>query len=124
MILNHVSIGTTKLSKAVVFYDSVLSTLSITRSHYIENVAAAYGEAFEFWVGYPCQGEATSGNGAHIAFNAPSKKAVDEFYATALALGGRCEGRPGLRPEYGEAYYAAFVRDLDGNKIEAVFLQK
>ncbi|GAB2647415.1 VOC family protein [Vibrio panuliri] len=120
MILNHVSIGTSDVVKAVNFYDSLLSTLAIKRTHYIENVAAAYGENFEFWVGSPYEGKATSSNGLHIAFNAPSKESVERFYAIAIALGGTCEGKPGFRPEYGEAYYAAFIRDLDGNKIEAV----
>ncbi|EHA1206468.1 VOC family protein [Vibrio alginolyticus] len=69
-----------------------------------------------------CERVANPSNGAHIAFNAPSKESVDLFYTTALELGGTCEGKPGLRPEYGESYYAAFVRDLDGNKIEAVTL--
>jgi catechol 2,3-dioxygenase-like lactoylglutathione lyase family enzyme len=122
MILNHVSVGACDIPKAVKFYDSVLSTLSIKRAHYIDNVAAAYGESFEFWVGSPCEGKATPSNGSHIAFNAPTKESVDQFYATAIALGGTCEGKPGLRPEYGETYYAAFVRDLDGNKIEAVIM--
>nr|MBF4359603.1 VOC family protein [Vibrio anguillarum] len=54
MILNHVSVGASDVVKAVGFYDSVLSTLSIKRAHYIENIAAAYGENFEFWVGSPC----------------------------------------------------------------------
>ncbi|MGL1014348.1 VOC family protein [Vibrio vulnificus] len=122
MILNHVSVGVSNVPSAVVFYDSVLSALSIKRAHYIENVAAAYGENFEFWVGCPCENAASSGNGTHIAFNAPNKEAVDQFYATALELGGECAGKPGLRPECGETYYAAFVRDVDGNKIEAVFM--
>ncbi|EIZ1411982.1 VOC family protein [Vibrio vulnificus] len=122
MILNHVSVGVSNVASAVAFYDSVLSALSVRRSHYIENVAAAYGENFEFWVGCPCENGASSGNGTHIAFNAPSKEAVDLFYATALELGGSCAGKPGLRPEYGETYYAAFVRDADGNKVEAVFM--
>ncbi|HAS6023919.1 TPA: DUF3265 domain-containing protein [Vibrio vulnificus] len=122
MILNHVSVGVSNVPSAVVFYDSVLSALSIKRAHYIENVAAAYGENFEFWVGSPCENAASSGNGTHIAFNAPNKEAVDQFYATALELGGECAGKPGLRPEYGETYYAAFVRDVDGNKLEAVFM--
>ncbi|EML0297236.1 VOC family protein [Vibrio parahaemolyticus] len=88
MILNHVSVGASDVVKAIGFYDSVLSTLSIKRAHYIENIAAAYGENFEFWVGSPCEGKATSSNGAHIAFNAPSKEAVDQFYASAIELGG------------------------------------
>ncbi|MFB9215245.1 VOC family protein [Vibrio sinaloensis] len=120
MILNHISLGTTNVERAVNFYDSVLASLSIQRSHYIEGVAAAYGEQFEFWVGAPCEGKATASNGAHVAFNAPSRASVDAFYNTALEMGATCEGKPGPRPEYGETYYAAFVRDLDGNKIEAV----
>ncbi|MFB1095398.1 VOC family protein [Vibrio diabolicus] len=122
MILNHVSVGVSNVASAVGFYDSILSALSIKRSHYIENVAAAYGENFEFWVGCPYENIASSGNGTHIAFNAPNQEAVDQFYATALELGGSCSGKPGLRPEYGETYYAAFVRDVDGNKLEAVFM--
>ncbi len=122
MILSHVSVGTNDVSLAVKFYDAVLSALSVKRAHYIDNVAAAYGEKFEFWVGSPCDGKASLGNGSHIAFQAPTKDAVDSFYFTALELGGSCEGKPGMRPEYGENYYAAFVRDLDGNKIEAVFM--
>lgn len=120
MILNHVSVGVANVSTAVQHYDLVLSTLSIQRTHYIENVAAAYGDRYEFWIGCPCENTASAGNGTHIAFNAPNKSAVEQFYAAALELGWACEGKPGLRPEYGETYYAAFVRDLDGNKIEAV----
>ncbi|GIU51705.1 glyoxalase [Shewanella sairae] len=120
MIINHVSLGVANVSLAIKFYDLVLLTLSIKRSHYIDNVAAAYGENLEFWIGCPCKDKPTQGNGTHIAFNAPNKDAVDLFYVTALELGGSCEGKPGLRPEYGANYYAAFVRDLDGNKIEAV----
>lgn len=119
MIIHHVSIGVADVAAAVTFYDSVLATLSIERVHYIENVAAAYGN-FEFWVGIPYQGEATPSNGAHWAFSAPSKEAVDQFYSIGIEQGGTCEGKPGLRPEYGETYYAAYIRDLDGNKIEAV----
>lgn len=122
MIINHVSVGASDVALAVKFYDSVLATLSISRAHYIDNVAAAYGDNFEFWVGCPCENQPSIGNGSHVAFNAPTKAAVDAFYRTAIEQGGRCEGKPGLRPEYGESYYAAFVRDLDGNKIEAVFM--
>ncbi|SDJ71411.1 VOC family protein [Microbulbifer yueqingensis] len=120
MILSHVSVGVGDVAAAVKFYDAVLATLSITRSHYEENVTASYGEALEFWVGTPCEGRPTAGNGVHVAFEAPDRKAVDEFYREALELGGRCAGKPGLRPEYSDSYYAAFVFDLDGNKIEAV----
>ncbi|WP_418642174.1 VOC family protein [Vibrio chaetopteri] len=120
MILNHVSVGVKNIESAVNFYDAVLETLSINRTHLIEGVAAAYGTNFEFWVGLPSEGHASNGNGTHIAFNACNREAVDNFYAIAVKLGAICEGKPGFRPEYGESYYAAFVRDLDGNKIEAV----
>lgn len=122
MLLNHVSVGTSNIKLAVEFYDKVFATLGIQRAHYIEDVAAAYGSNFEFWVGLPCENQAQAGNGTHIAFNAPSKAAVDEFYRVALEQGASCAGEAGPRPEYGESYYAAFVRDLDGNKIEAVHL--
>ncbi|ENM5760355.1 VOC family protein [Vibrio mimicus] len=120
MILNHVSVGTSDVVSAVKFYDAVLSTLSIQRSYYTENIGAAYGETFEFWVVRPCENAPSIGNGSHVAFNAPNQAAVDKFYLTAIEQGGSCAGKPGMRPEYSETYYAAFVRDLDGNKIEAV----
>jgi catechol 2,3-dioxygenase-like lactoylglutathione lyase family enzyme len=63
---------------------------------------------------------ATVGNGGHAAFNADSRAAVDKFHAAALAGGGTDEGRPGLRPHYNENYYGAYVRDPDGNKLQAV----
>src|ERR1700726_3385983 len=63
---------------------------------------------------------ATVGNGSMVAFSARSWKAVDDFYAAALANGGSCDGAPGLRLHYGPDFYAAFVRDLDGNKLAAV----
>lgn len=63
---------------------------------------------------------ATWGNGTHVAFQAESREVVDEFYAQALAHGGTDEGAPGLREHYGPNYYAAYVRDPDGNKLQAV----
>ncbi|MGY3687397.1 VOC family protein [Vibrio coralliilyticus] len=121
MIFNQISLGTNDVENASVFYDAVLSTLGISRSHTIDQVAVSYGEQFEFWVGLPLEGNGSSGNGTHVAFNAPSQGAVDTFYQVALQQGASCEGKPALRPEYGASYYAAYVRDLDGNKIEAVF---
>jgi predicted lactoylglutathione lyase len=69
----------------------------------------------------PVEGQPASvGNGVHIAFAAETRTMVDEFYRAALANGGSDAGPPGLRPEYDASYYGAFVRDPDGNKIEAV----
>ena len=59
-------------------------------------------------------------SGAHICLRAPDTAAVDAFHVAALKAGGRSDGAPGLRPQYHATYYAAFIRDLDGNRIEAV----
>ena len=120
-IINHLSIGTNRLDEAVAFYDAVLATVGATRQHEIPNFAVAYGKYFpEFWVQRPFNGEeATVGNGIHFSFLAISHDVVDEFYKVAIEAGGKNAGEPGLRPEYGPGYYAAYVYDLDGHKIEA-----
>jgi predicted lactoylglutathione lyase len=68
------------------------------------------------WLGVSDQ----PGSSVHLALTAPNRKAVDAFYAAAIAAGGRDNGKPGLRPDYHATYYAAFVIDLDGNNLEAV----
>ncbi|MFN3970826.1 MAG: hypothetical protein ACK4L4_05550 [Gemmobacter sp.] len=73
------------------------------------------------WVTRPFDGgPARAGNGAMVAFAAPGRAAVEAFHAAALAQGGADEGAPGLRPQYGAGFYAAYVRDPDGNKVAAV----
>jgi catechol 2,3-dioxygenase-like lactoylglutathione lyase family enzyme len=126
-MLHHVSVGVTDVERAAQFYDAVLKKLGFKRVMEIMPYGIAYGLAYgptkpQFWVQLPHdQGRASSGNGTHIAFNAGSRAAVNAFHAAALAAGGTDEGAPGTRPEYTPEYYGAFVRDLDGNKIEAVF---
>lgn len=122
-ILSHVSLGTNDYKRAKAFYDAVLATLQIKcMGDY--DVVAGYGrELPEFWIGQPHDGgRAAPGNGTHVCFSASSKEEVDAFHAQALVAGGSDDGPPGLRPEYMPNYYAAFVRDPDGNKIEAVAL--
>lgn len=121
-ILSHISIGTNDFERAVVFYDKVLATLGC-RQLMIHPGAVAYGRAFpEFWVQTPIDGNpATVGNGSHFGFIADSKEAVHAFHEAALASGGTDDGAPGPRADYGDAYYGCFVRDLDGNKIEATY---
>ncbi|HET8746343.1 MAG TPA: VOC family protein [Ramlibacter sp.] len=123
--LSHVSIGTNDFPRAKAFYDAVLATLQIECVADTED-GSGYGRRFpEFWVGFPHDGaEAAPGNGVHVCFNANSVAEVQAFHAKALELGAQDEGKPGLRREYADNYYAAFVRDLDGNKIEAVFFLK
>lgn len=119
--LSHISLGTNDLPRARKFYDAVLATLQIRCVMSFEQ-GAGYGRQFpEFWIQPPMNRQAANaGNGTHVCFNAASEEEVQAFHRKALELGGQDEGQPGLRPEYSEGYYAAFVRDLDGHKIEAM----
>ena len=123
--LSHVSIGTNDFPRAKAFYDAVLATLQVECLMDAED-GSGYGRRFpEFWVGFPFEGgDATPGNGVHVCFHANSAEEVRAFHAKALELGGQDEGKPGLRREYADNYFAAFVRAPDGNKIEAVFVLK
>lgn len=121
-IMSHISVGSNDYPRARAFYAAVLATVG---AHEImtHGDSVAFGKLFpEFWVGAPIDGApAGAGNGTHISFNAASKAEVDAFHAAALAAGGTDDGPPGYRPEYGKPYYGAFVRDLDGHKLEATF---
>lgn len=121
-IISHVSIGTNDFEKARAFYQQVLAALDIQILMDFPG-AVAFGRVYpEFWVQTPIDGKpATQGNGTHFSFVATNKEQVHAFYDAAIAAGATCDGPPGPRPEYSEAYYAAFVRDLDGHKIEAAF---
>jgi catechol 2,3-dioxygenase-like lactoylglutathione lyase family enzyme len=122
-MLHHVSIGVADVERAAQFYDAVLSKLGFNRVMEIMPYGIAYGLKFpQFWLQRPRDHNAPSaGNGAHIAFSANSKAAVNAFHAAAVNGGGSDDGAPGYRPQYTPEYYGAFVRDLDGHKIEAVF---
>lgn len=120
-VLSHVSLGTHDLERALAFYDVVMATLGCRRVAEHPG-AVAYGRRWpEFWVQIPIDGRpAAIGNGSHVGFLARSKDEVDAFHAAALAAGATDDGPPGPRAEYGARYYGAFVRDLDGHKIEAM----
>lgn len=121
-IISHVSLGVADVDKAAKFYDPVMAAIGSKRI--MEHPGAvAYGKVFpEFWIQIPFSGKpATVGEGVHIAFLTDGTKQVDAFYKAAMEAGATCDGPPGPRPDYGEPYYAAFVRDIDGNKIEAMF---
>jgi catechol 2,3-dioxygenase-like lactoylglutathione lyase family enzyme len=121
MIIHHISIGVRDLQKAIAFYDAVLSPLGAKRVVEVLPWAVAYGDdAPQFWVQVPIDGKTPSaGNGVHFCFHAVSRKAVEDFHRIALQQGGKDEGAPGPRKNYPPNYYGAFVRDLDGHKIEA-----
>lgn len=122
-MFSHVTVGTSKLTRALRFYDAALAPLGITRTNTFR-IAASYapegykGTNHPFWVVRPLDGQAaTAGNGVTVAFDAASRAAVDAFHQAALAAGGTCEGPPGLREHYHPNYYGAYVRDPDGNKV-------
>ena len=122
-MLHHVSIGVKDVKRAAKFYDPVLKALGYKRVMDAMPYGVAYGEGKdrpEFWIGKPHDGGLPSaGNGAHFGFVAKTKAAVLKFHAEALKAGGSNGGEPGPRPDYGYAYFGAFIYDLDGNKIEA-----
>jgi catechol 2,3-dioxygenase-like lactoylglutathione lyase family enzyme len=120
-MLHHVSLGTDDLQRARDFYDPVMRELGLRRTLDVED-AVGYGAGITaFSLNLPTDGApATPGNGVHVAFEVENRAVVDSFFRTALANGAVGEGEPGLRLQYDANYYAAFVRDPDGNKIEAV----
>lgn len=121
-IMAHVSIGSNQLELAVAFYDQVLATIGAVRIVEVPGIGVAWGKAFpEFWVQKPHDGQpAQTANGVHFAFLADSQAQVDAFYEAALGAGASCDGPPGPREAYSAAYYGCFLRDLEGNKIEAM----
>jgi catechol 2,3-dioxygenase-like lactoylglutathione lyase family enzyme len=131
-MLTYVYVGTNDLERAIRFYEAVFAPLGMKRCQTgdpeWDRVAAGWGvyedngaRELAFWVGKPLnQQAATAGNGGMVAFTARSWKGADDFHAAALAQGGTSEGAPGLRIHYGPDFYAAYVRDLDGNKLAAV----
>jgi pyruvoyl-dependent arginine decarboxylase len=123
-IFDHISVGVGDIERSAQFYDAVLKPLGLRRLAADGTVAIGFGSHRpEFWIDIPLDEtrRATSSPGTHVAFTAPSREAVDLFFAAAIDSRGKGEGGPGLRPEYGDDYYAAFVLDPDGHKIEAVF---
>lgn len=121
MMLHHVSFGTSNLDRARAFYDPVMTELGLRRTLDVEE-AVGYGAGITiFSLNLPADGaKATIGNGTHVAFEVENRSDVDAFHQVALENGGTSNGPPGLRPEYDAHYYAAFVCDPDGNKIEAL----
>lgn len=121
-MFSHVTIGTNDVDRAKRFYTPVLATLGLTEPFPMPR-GMVFGDlaGAKLFIGPPFDGDTAShGNGQHVALIAPDRAAVDAFHAAALANGGRCEGPPGLRPHYHPHYYGAYVRDPDGNKLQAV----
>jgi catechol 2,3-dioxygenase-like lactoylglutathione lyase family enzyme len=119
----YLTLGTNDVVRAARFYDAALAPLGFVRRG-TEETEVGYGlpddRRIRLWITQPYDGRpATVGNGTMVALFAPSQEAVQAFHKAALAAGGTDEGAPGLRP-YGDTFYAAYVRDPDGNKLSAV----
>ncbi|MDH4450374.1 MAG: VOC family protein [Rhodoferax sp.] len=132
-MLDHMTFRVSDIAASKVFYTAALAPLGYTllvEANYGSNLLGygtldannPSGHKIDTWFidgASPYGGHATT-TGCHLCWSAPSRDAVDAFYAAALAHGGRDNGAPGLRPHYHPHYYGAFVIDLDGNNIEAV----
>jgi catechol 2,3-dioxygenase-like lactoylglutathione lyase family enzyme len=116
-MFTHVMVGTNDLEKSRQFYAATLGTLGYEPHHNGERTFFSDGTT-GFGVGVPANGEAAChANGGTIGFKAKTTAEVDAFYAAALANGGTCEGKPGVRESAPRKPYGAYLRDPDGNKI-------
>jgi catechol 2,3-dioxygenase-like lactoylglutathione lyase family enzyme len=120
VVIDHLTVGVSDLDRSREFYARALLPLGFSeigpRPKRAGEIAFGLEEADDFAI------STSYGTGApvHIAFAADRREQVDAFHAAALAAGGRDNGAPGLRPEYSEGYYSAFVLDPDGHNVEAV----
>ena len=124
-MLDHVSIGVRDLARTKYFYDTALRPLGYECLSE-GKTSLGYGRgAVALWISVADRPvPADSGSGLHFCLTAPTRKSVDAFHAAALGAGGRDNGTPGLREDYGANYYAAFVVDPDGYRLEAYCSQK
>lgn len=115
---DHIGLRVRDLKAAARFYTAVLAPFGHVPGSAGDGYAG-FGpkDAPALWL-HAQDGKA--GTGAHVCFSAPSRAAVDAFHAAGLESGGKDNGKPGPRPDYGPTYYAAFLIDLDGNNVEAV----
>jgi len=120
-MIDHISIGVSDLERSARFYEATLAPLGLVRL-VTRPGTVGFGKTYpEFWINLRREmPQVASESGCHICLRAKSTGAVDGFHAAALKAGGSSDGAPGLRPHDRVRYYAAFVRDPDGNRIEAV----
>ena len=117
-MIDHVGFEVTSLERSAKFYDPIFFALGARRMFESEH-ALAYGvNAAEFWL--VVRGRGSAAGYGHIALRASGKAAVDAAYRVGLANGGEDDGPPGPRPQYGKRYYAAYMRDPDGLRVEVV----
>ncbi len=120
-MISYATIGTNDMDRAILFYDAIFAPLDgkrVSTSPTWTGYARKGDRGAAFFLTRPFNGEAADGgNGGMLAFIAPDRAAVDLCHAAALGLSGRCEGPPGVREGMNPVFYAAYVRDPDGNKL-------
>ena len=124
-MIDHISISVRNLDRAARFYDAVLGVIGYQMLE-VRPHTVGFGKQYpEFWINLRAAMVPLADDcGTHVALRVRAAELVDAFHDAALAAGGASDGAPGLRPRHGQGYYAAFIRDPDGNRIEAVtFLQ-
>jgi catechol 2,3-dioxygenase-like lactoylglutathione lyase family enzyme len=119
-MFNHISIGVRDIARTKKFYDAALKPLGFKCLSESEGGLGYGKDAVALWIGetkkpVPADGQSN----LHFCFDAATRKAVDAFHDGALKSGGKDNGKPGLRADYGDNYYAAFVVDPDGYRLEA-----
>jgi catechol 2,3-dioxygenase-like lactoylglutathione lyase family enzyme len=119
-MFDHISIGVRDVARAKRFYDAALQPLGYScLSEGKDSLGYGVG-GVGLWIGATNSPvPADEASGLHVCFTAPTRASVDAFHSGALAAGGKCNGKPGVRESYGPNYYAAFVVDPDGYRIEA-----
>jgi catechol 2,3-dioxygenase-like lactoylglutathione lyase family enzyme len=124
-MIDHVSVAVRDLDQSARFYQAVLGAIGYEQLERRPHTVG-FGKKYpEFWINLRAAMAAVAGDcGAHVGLRVRAAELVDAFHAAALAAGGSSDGAPGLRPQHGEGYYAAFIRDPDGNRIEAVTFLK
>jgi catechol 2,3-dioxygenase-like lactoylglutathione lyase family enzyme len=120
-MIDHVSVGVSDLERAARFYEATLTPLGLCRL-VTRPATVGFGKSYpEFWINLRAgMAQVAPDNGVHVCLRAKSTGKVDAFHAAALKAGGRSDGAPGLRPHDRVRYYAAFIVDPDGNRIEVV----
>ena len=125
-MFSYIMLGTNDLPRAIGFYDPLMELLGHPKAGRGEE-GASWGTFSEnhttgLCVGKPFDGQAAGvGNGTMVALNARSVEHIQQLHALALRLGGTDEGAPGHRPQYGQGFHSAYVRDPDGNKLAFVY---
>jgi catechol 2,3-dioxygenase-like lactoylglutathione lyase family enzyme len=120
-MIDHISVGVSDLDRAARFYEAALAALGLSRL-VSRPATVGFGKTYpEFWINLRTgMAKVAPESGVHICLRARTIEEVDAFHAAALSAGGLSDGAPGLRPHDRVSYYAAFVLDPDGNRIEAV----